>query len=377
MSRLGFSRTNDIGDADGFLLAAVSYRFGDVGDARSLSRLSSRLGPGDEERLSGHARYHELLPLLHLVAADCASLGHALGLPSSTLRLWEEEYRRETVRSSLVIHGARAALTVLSESGIRAIPLKGVYLSARYYRKPGARPFRDFDLLVREEDLRGLHSALCGAGFRPLEGRPSFVPSPACTVYSLTLEDGITAVEVDVHVGMHWPAEYERRTRFRVSDIWRDARGESWEGIPILAMRPEHLLIVTLLDLAVNHRYARLIKHRDLLEIIDMEAIDWDEVSRCAKRWEVASQVGPGLLYLRHLEPANRVPASVVGELTPGYLAGKLFIRSLPPWNLPAHRSRSFSPANFLFFLLADRPGERLRGLAYIPGHIRRGLRRF
>lgn len=377
MSGSGFLRTKGRSEVGEFLLAAVSYRFGEEEDARNLSRLSGCLDTKEEKILGDDAKYHELLPLLHLVAADCASLGHALELSPSTLRDWEAEYRRETVRSVLVMHGARAALASLSGHGIRVIPLKGAYLSTRYYRRPGARPFRDFDLMVRKEDLQGLHSALIGAGFRPVEDRPSFVSAPACTVYSLALEDGATVVEVDVHVSMHWPGEYDRRTRFRVSDIWGDAQPETWEGTSILAMRPEYLLIVTLLDLAVNHRYARLIRFRDLLEIIDKEAIDWEEVSRYAKLWEVASQVGPGLLFLRHLDTANRVPSSLIDELIPGYPTARLFLRFLHPWDLPAHRSRSFSLANLLFFLLADRAGERLRGLVYIPRHLSRGVRRF
>lgn len=360
-----------------FLLAAVSYRFDDVDDARYLSLLSARLGPGDEERLSLDARYHELLPLLHLVAGDCSSLGHPLRLSPATLRRWEEEYNRETIRSTLVMQGARTALASLAEVGITVMPLKGSYLSTRYYRREGARPFRDFDLLVREEDLPGLHSALTGAGFRPLRERPSFVPAPACTVYSLPLEDGRTVTEVDVHVDMHWPEEYRRRTRFRLSEVWEGSRPENWEGFPVRTMQPEHLLVFTLLDLACNHRYARLVKFRDLLEITSSEHVDWGQVINLSLRWEVASLVGPGLYYLLHLQPEDSVPPSAVENLLPRHAAGRLLLRSLPPQDLPAHRSRSLSVANLLFFLLSDRRRERLRSLVYIPRHLLRGLRRF
>lgn len=363
--------------AGDFLLAAVAYRFGEEGDARNLSLLSSRLGAGEEGSLALDARYHELGPLLHLVAVDCAALGHPVRVSPSTLRGWEEEYHLEMMRSTLVVEGARRALAALSGAGITVIPLKGPYLSMRYYRQPGARPFRDFDLLVREEDLPGLHSALTAAGFRPLPERPSFVPAPAWTVYSLPLEDGLTAVEVDVHVDMHWPEEYRRRTRFRISDVWEGSHRETWEGFPVKAMRPEHLLVTILLDLACNHRYARLIKFRDLMEIIASEGLDWEEVTRCSLRWEAASLVGPGLFYLRILAPGNPVPLPVVERLLPRNLTGRLFLRSLPPQDLPVHRSRSFSTANLLFFLLADRRWERWLGLVYIPRHIIRGLRRF
>jgi hypothetical protein len=266
-------------------------------------------------------------------------------------------------------------LPARARGGLRVVPLKGYYLSARHYERKSARGFRDLDILVEEEALGDLDRSLSAMGFRPRPERPSFVPAPAHTVYFLPLEDGETVVELDVHVGMHWPAEYERRTRFRAADLWKDAFPETIDGLPAWALRPEHLVATTLLDLAVNHRFARLVKFRDVLEIIGKSPPRWEELARCCRDWMVASYVGPGLWYLRELDGARRVPDHASASVLPSYPLMRRFLRVLPPGDLPSHRARSFSLPNLLFFLLADTPLERLRGLLRIPQHILRGRR--
>lgn len=360
--------------ADAFLLAAVAYRFRNAGDAGRLQALSRDVSPAEAKVLGDNAAYHELGPLLHLVCEDCASLGLELSLPQKVREVWRHAHAREAVRATLIHHVAAKTLPALAEAGIRAVPLKGYYLSARFYERRGARAFRDLDILVEKEALAELDRALSALGFRPRPGRPSFVPAPAHTVYFLALEDGESVVELDVHVGMHWPAEYERRTRFRASDLWKYAFPESLDGLPIWALRPEHLVATTLLDIAVNHRFARLVRLRDVMEIIGKTSPDWDFLVRCCVDWRVASFVAPGLDYLRELDPARRVPDRACEALLPSYPLVRAFLHSLPPCDLPSHRARSFSLPNLLFFLLADTFPERLRGLLHLPRHLLRGL---
>ncbi|NPV60702.1 MAG: hypothetical protein HPY75_13725 [Actinobacteria bacterium] len=364
--------------ATDFLFRATAHRFGDGESARELARSAERLNePALARDLLRNASYHELEPLLHAVVVDCMRSGHDPGLPQDLLDAWEEASARESARTAVIQFGAAKALKALEEAGIGAIPLKGFYLAARCYERKSARGFRDLDLLVREEDLGGLHRSLLDAGFQPAPERPSFVPAPACTVYSLPLAESGMAMEIDIHVGMHWPAEYERRTSFRASDIWDEAVAERVEGMAFLAMRPEHLVITTLLDVAVNHRYARLVKFRDVIETLRSRDLDWNKLVEDTRRWGVRSFVAPGLLYLCRMDPSCPVPSGVVDSLLPSYAFMRAFLRALPAEALPSHRSRSFSPANLLFFLLADDRRERYRGLAYIPKHLLKGLHRF
>lgn len=363
--------------AGDFILAGTTHAFGDGGGAARLSELAGEVPAADMARLRENASYHELEPLLHLVSLDCAESGHPLPLPRELLESWEMVYGRELARTAVIQHGARAALSALAEAGVRVIPLKGVFLASRYYRRGGARSYRDLDLLVEEDSLAALDEALLEAGFRPHPGRPSFVPAPAYTVYYLPIEDSDLAMEIDIHVGLHWPHEYYGRTAFRSGDLWREASRDTIEDLPVWSMRPEHLVITTMLDAAVNHRYARLIKFRDLVEILARESVDWEVLKACCRAWEVRSFVGPGLALLGRMHPPSLAGAGGLGDLMPSYPLMRLFERSLGARDLPDHRSRSYAPANLIFFLLADGPASRASGLVHLPRHMLKGLRRF
>lgn len=70
------------------------------------------------------------------------------------------------------------------------------------------------------------------------------------------------------------------------------------------------------------------------------------------------------------------VPHGVLDSILPSYPLMKTFLRTLPLASLPDHRSRSYSPPNLIFFLLADTSGERARGLIRIPSHMLKGMRK-
>lgn len=363
--------------ADTFLLRAVSYRFGTEEDAGELCRLARGMDSGGWERLRCNAEYHEMVPLLHAIDEDCSAAGAPLSLPPGLARRWAEDHLWEQARTAVIRSAAEKALRALADGGLRAAPLKGFFLDSMVYARKGIRAYRDLDLLVEEGSLSRLNHILLSSGFKPHPHRPSFVPPPAHTVYLLPLEGGEMVAEVDIHVGMHWPHEYENRTRFSPPDLWAHAFPVEVDGLPAWALRAEQLVVTTILDAAVNHRYARLIRFRDLVEISRRFQVDWEEVVYWSQRWQVASFVAPGLLLLSEMAEDLPGPREAAERSMPSYAALRSFLRSLRASSLPGHRSRSFTLPNLLFFLLADSPARRMRGLIHLPRHALRGLRRF
>ena len=353
----------------------MAYRFGNLEDACALSETLRSLGEEQDPLILQDLTYHCLLPLAHLALRDLQEMGLPLG-PSS--RLFAEcalGFHRDLVRTTIIEHQLRSLLERCSNEGLRPLPLKGNYLAARIYSRREARPYRDIDLMVRRSEVEAAVRILEKEGFRPQRGGPEFMPPPHSTCFRRELEGGRLKVDVDLHLSIHWPREYDRRTRFEPEDIWSCSREDQLWGLPITSMSPEHLVIFLCLDLAANHRFARLITLRDLLESLSAERVDFAELARWCRRWEVQSLVHPALRLLAGVAPRDTVPTGALEELRPRYPLYRAYELMLSPRRLSSMRSRSLTPRNLIFFLLADKPSQRASGLARIPGHLYSRLR--
>ena len=148
-----------------------------------------------------------------------------------------------------------------------------------------------------------------------------------------------------------------------------------FRGVPAAAMSPEHLVIYTCLDLAVNHRFAHLIKFRDLFEVFSRFPVDFGELSLWAGRWEVRSFVFLGLSIFRAMGGGSFVSREQLLGLRPRYPLLKAYEAMTPPRSLPYRRARTVSRPTWVFLLLGDRLGQRARGLLNLPRHLFRKLK--
>ncbi len=351
------------------------FRFGEREDALALSKTIEGIGKEQIPLLLQDLAYHCLIPLAHLALRDLQSAVPSLLIPPSLSSECAVGFHRDLVRATIIEHHLRVLLQRFAEKGLQAMPLKGNYLGPRIYSKGEARPYRDIDLMFKAEELDEAVRVLEEEGFRPLWGAAEFIPPPHPTCYRRVLEGGSLKVDVDLHVSIHWPKEYERRTRLNSEDFWACSRVEEMWGMPVAAMSPEHLVIFICLDLAVNHRFARLLSLRDLFEVFSAVSVDLDELVRWCRRWEVLSFVYPALRLLAELNPRIAMAREILDELRPRYPLSRAFEMILVPSRLPSMRSRSLTPRNLLFFLLADRPIQRAAGLHRIPGHLYNRIR--
>ncbi len=356
------------------MLQLCTFRFSDEEDQRDLARSLKPLDTEQRGMFHKNLAYHSLSSLMHLALEDLA--GKDL-LPDGAGMLREEcatAFHRDLVRTTLIDHNCRLLLLDSAQSGLLPMPLKGNYLSSLVYSRQDARPYRDVDLLVRPQDLPAMAEVLKRNGYLPRRGMEEFLPAPYSTTYVKRLEGDRLKVDLDLHTSIHWPREYFARTRFDATDIWRQASRIDFNGMPAMAMSPEHLVIYTCLDLAINHRFAHLLKFRDLYEILSRFTLDYDELLRWVDRWKVRSYVCPALDLFRQAGGDSLIPPNLLADLDPCYLLSKVFGALLPARALPSHRARNASPANLVFFLLADDPRQRYSGLLHLPRHL---LRKF
>ncbi len=356
-------------------LLLCSYSFGDVNDRATLMEKMHSVTPLGEKRLSSILEVHRLKPLFFSAFLD-ATGEKRKGTPCPNLvHDCEMDQRGHLLSTTLLDHHLELILARFAEHGLKVIPLKGPYLSGEVYSKKDVRPYRDIDLLVREGDLPRATLLLEEEGFKPSESIDSFIPLPYSTHYTKILKGGRLKVDVDLHISIHWPRDYFRRTSFRIEDIWSQASPSTYKGIAIQAMAPEHLFIYTALDLAINHRFARLIKFRDLFEILQKFQVDPEQVVHWSWLWEVRSYIYLSLSLLAEILVDKFSLPQLPEDIKPRYLLLKWYEKLLDVGELPLLRPRMMTPSNLLFLLLGDTPRYRWMGTYYLPYHLWRRLR--
>lgn len=351
-------------------LQLCTYRLSDRNDASTLARSLEGQDVPHCRRLISDLSYHSLLPLAHLALEDLEEMGLGASIPALLRTDCSVAFHQEVVRTTLIDHQCRLLLHDCARGGVLPMPLKGNYLSSLVYSRKEARPYRDIDLLVREEDLPLVADILRQSGYRPRPGMVEFQPPPYSTSYVRNLEGDRLKVDLDLHTSIHWPPEYFARTRFDIGDVWSHAMDVAYDGTPALAMSPEHQVVYTCTDMAVNHRFAHLLKFRDLFEMFSRYPVDIEEVAFWARRWRLRSFVYPALSLFRHSGGEHLLPANLPHGLRPRYPLFNLYLQMIKAPGLPSRRSREISPSNLVFLLLADDLAGRLNGLANLPRHF-------
>jgi hypothetical protein len=356
-------------------LQLCTYGFRGGEEARGLSQSLETVDVHRNRLLLDNLSYHNLSSLMHLALEDLAGRDLLPPLPEALPAECAIAFHRDLVRATLIDHHLQLLMLDCAQAGLWPMPLKGNYLSSQVYSRKEARPYRDIDLLVRPEDLPLMAEVLRAGGFSPRRGMKEFLPPPYSTNYVKQLEGGRLKVDLDLHTSIHWPREYLKRTRFDPAAIWEQAAVIDFRGVPAAAMSPEHLVIYICLDLAVNHRFAHLIKFRDLFEAFSRFPVDFDELALWAGRWEVRSFVFLGLSIFRSMGGGPFVSRERLLGLKPRYPLLKAYEAMTPPRCLPYRRARTVSPPNLVFLLLGDHLGQRAAGLVNLPVHLYRKLK--
>ena len=170
------------------LLAAVE----EVRAARrsELAELADRV---DDEALVDALRHQRMLPLVGRRLAEVRDL-----------RPVESRAAAEAIAAQRALGAAQQmvterALGALEAAGVRALPLKGPYLSQWLYGDPGLRLSADIDVLVAPRDMVAATDVLRALGYTPHD------ESRAPLLHATLVHSSLPAIEL--HHRVHW---YER-----------------------------------------------------------------------------------------------------------------------------------------------------------------------
>lgn len=226
---------------DGFdaLLTALRLLLGAGGRVRAP-------GAFDWAPLIAAAASHGVAPFLY---AHLDRLPPACGRPDAPLlRAWRDETLRVVRRQATLERQAGELLHALDARGIRALPVKGIWLAERVYEQPWQRPMCDLDLLVPPDDVAAATAVLETLGYRAVEAGDA-----GRFDYQRAFRHAARLGEVE----LHWQFGSETMPlvpRPNLEGSWRAAVRGTLAGAPCWHLPPEGQLVLLCYHL-VHHGF--------------------------------------------------------------------------------------------------------------------------
>lgn len=127
--------------------------------------------------------------------------------------------RHEAMRQSLILRAFIPILEACRARGVEVLVLKGLAYGLRFYDELHARPWRDIDILIDEDDLDEVEAIFTEAGWRRPYGMRGRVVSHQVT-WQRELAGGVEA-----NIDVHWRLSNRQRfARLVGSDeLWRES----------------------------------------------------------------------------------------------------------------------------------------------------------
>lgn len=295
------------------------------------------------------AVHNRVAPLLYYNIRE-AGLGKEV--PSHAMRALENAYYHGLARSTRGGQIAGEMLPCLRQEGVEAILLRGLALAETLYDDPALRPFSDFDLLIRRQDLDRAKATLLDLGYH-------YSPSDIDARYFERNHLHLQFVKVNAVIELHWALDH-KYTVFAIDydAFFSEARDGELGGASALLIPPENLLLSLCIHLVKHCYYMRhippgpelitwILNDGFLILVSDIDGLlrrhekdlDWDIVLQEARRWLVEPVLQPSLALVVQLFRAP-VPERVLESLPApraGWVERKVF-------NLIVHRGQAGQP---------------------------------
>ena len=232
----------------------------------------------------GRAAEQQVIPLVY---RQLRALGFD-GVPEPTRLELKQAFAKNRFKNALLVQQLVRVLRLLAESGVRAIPVKGLALADSLYGNFAMRFVSDLDILVPPGEALAARRALIANGydspfpewfFRYCQLRTN----PDCWLW---------APEPRRHlVELHWRVlEHTSRDREATEDLWAEARPALCCGAPACALSAEW----EFLYVAWHASGESPVLLKWLADVHDLAAncsFDWEKVWEKAERFGVAGPV--------------------------------------------------------------------------------------
>jgi hypothetical protein len=289
------------------------YCLGMGADETRAARLG-QLSTSDWDDVIQQSARHGVTPLLYHRFTTNSTSAH---IPTGVMQRLREIYLYSAKENIRLYHELAKVLKTLQNDGIPVIALKGAHLAEVVYGNIALRPMGDVDLLVRKADLSRVEEKLLEMGYSPTS---RFWIEAVCAVHHHLppfTKPGAASIEI------HWsiaPPTYPFEVD--VDELWQRVRSATTDGVEVLVLSPEDVLLHLCLHTSYQHRFmVGLRAFCDIAETIRRyrDEMDWEQVRLRARQWGVGKCVYLTLHLARELLGAA-VPDAALNALEPNDL---------------------------------------------------------
>ncbi len=268
--------------------------------------------------------------------------------PQKVNKNLQQIYRRTAFRNLEQLHSTLNLLSVLSDNGISAIPLKGAASSDLLFNDLGVYPSGDIDLLIHPSQLFQAKEVLCGVGgYRQVDSISE--EDLLASHYHLLVQNNRFLVE------LHWNL-VKRYFEVPGDFWWQETRATDWNGTITSELSIEKYLMYTIFRL-FDHCFFPLRFFVLVGGIIDRHSneIDWEKLMDYAGQYKMKRLVVFTLTLLNEILN-TRVPATVMQTKIVGYGYLKSMVYSGLFSGIKKKHLRMM-----LYSVLLDEPGTIIR----------------
>ena len=201
--------------------------------------------------------------------------------------VWEKLrsiYYSSVVRNMRLYRELLKVVELLNSQGTPVILLKGGHLAETVYGNIALRPMADVDLLAREEDLPRVHRALIEQGYSTADGQLS------CQLHLAPYIKEKGQV-IEVHFSITRPPVSER---FAIATLWERVHKYSYQGVEVLTLGPEDLMLHICTHTCLDHSFDNgIMPYLDILHTVEHyeDSLSWEQLWERAGEWGIERTV--------------------------------------------------------------------------------------
>lgn len=168
------------------------------------------------------------------------------------------------------------------EQDIRAISIKGPVLSLLLYNDISQRMSKDLDILVCQTDVAKAEQILVSKGYTR-EGEVSdLTDKQRAVLLKIAHHFSYINRKTGMNVEIHWKFNYESYN-FNFEEMWAEKSEVTLAGVRIYILNQEENFLYLVFH-GAKHMWARVKWLCDIAELIKNDSLDWDYISRRAKK---------------------------------------------------------------------------------------------